>query len=389
MKKLKTYVLIFINFVLTFIISSTSLSAQRDTTGTSAKTDSIIQYLTPLEYAFMMHEETRFMLRMPAIGVGAELEILPYITLMGQAELLYYTGYYDYNTGLTGEARMYYGSKKKGVRNMSGNYFALGYQHQTDFHSMLDHSYVNRYYARWGMQRRFLGSGLIDLGVNAGYEKYGRDWVDGISYTDERFFLQTTGIIGLGLVFNNEKALDKDRLCPALKCYERETFLLKINTLDLLTLKYSDRQKQSLIRFNPQIGVEQKLFNSPFSIDANLKANFNWVHNSSDNSYNSTYLDLFGRVQARYYYNLKNRILKGKSGNGFAANYISGGVYQRYNTGSSDHFKQNEYGLTLTTGIQRTFSKRLYFDVELGGAYDLRNDRGFFLYGDVQVGIKF
>lgn len=370
-----------------FIISSTSLSAQQDTTGTSAKTDSIVEYLTPLEYAFMMHEETKFMLRVPAVGIGAEVEILPYFTLMGQAQLL--SVYSEYNTGLIGETRLYYGSRKKGVRNMSGNYFALGYKHQTDFfNSMLNDSYTNQIYARWGMQRRFLGAGLIDLGVNIGYEKYEMEW-ETYTHINERFFLQTTETIGLGLVFNNEKVLEKDRLCPALKCFERETFLLKINTLNLFTYNYSDKQKQSTIRINPQIGVEQKLFNSPFSINANVKLNFNWVHNSSDNSYNSTYSKLFGRIQARYYYNLKNRILKGKSGNGFAANYISGGVYQGYNTGSSDQFKQNEYGLTLTTGIQRTFSKRLYFDVELGGAYDLRNDDGFFLYGDVPVGIKF
>ena len=133
-----------------FIISSTSLSAQRDTTGTAVKTDSIIQYLTPLEYAFMMHEETRFMLRLPAVGVGAEVEVLPYFTLLAQAQFVSSLDWYYYYIDLvtTAEARWYYGSKKKGVRNMSGNYVSLGYQRQNDIEYVFDGTNTNLFYAK-------------------------------------------------------------------------------------------------------------------------------------------------------------------------------------------------------------------------------------------------
>jgi len=369
------------------IMLSQNTIAQSDTTGTAAKTDSIIQYLTPLEYAFMMHEETKFMLRVPVFGVGAELEVLPYVTLIGQAQLLV-GDYYDYNTGFTAEARYYYGSKKKGVRNMSGNYVSLSFQHQSNFPSNINAD-AKLFYTRWGMQRRFLGSGLIDLGVNLGYKKidyYTSD--ENNSVGDERIFFQTTGTIGLGFVFNNEKTLNQDRLCPVVKCFERETFLLKINTLNLLSFQYSDMRKQSTISVNPQIGIEQKLFSSPFTIGANLKLNYNWIHSNSNKSFTSSYSELFGRIQARYYYNLKSRIQKGKSGNGLSANYISGGVYQGF-TGLNDPLKLTDYGITFTTGIQRTFSEHLYFDVELGGAYEFKNSKGFLPYGALQVGIKF
>ncbi len=387
MSGIKRHYGVFIVFMVFGLMLPQKTLAQTDTTGTAARKDSIIQYLTPLEYAFMMHEETKFMLRVPVFGVGAELEVLPYVTLIGHSQLLV-GDYYDYNTGFTGEARYYYGSKKKGVRNMSGNYAALAFQHQSDFPSNLNAD-AKLFYTRWGMQRRFLGSGLIDLGVNLGYKKidyYNSD--ENSSVGDERIFFQTTGTIGLGFVFNNEKTLNQDRLCPVVKCFERETFLLKINTLNLLSLQYSDMRKQSTISVNPQIGVEQKLFSSPFSIGTNLKLNYYWFHSNSNKSFTSSYSELFGRIQARYYYNLKNRIQKGKSGNGLSANYLSGGVYQGF-TALNDPLKLTDYGITFTTGIQRTFSEHLYFDVELGGAYEFRNSKGFFPYGALQVGIKF
>ena len=376
------------------LLPATSFS-QNDTTGTAAKTDSIIQYLTPLEYAFMMHEETKFMLRFPAVGVGAEVQVLPYFTIMAQSQFLeVYSNYnyreFDYGINFMSEARWYYGSKKKGVQNMSGNYLSLGYGYQNDFNS----NYANRYYTRWGVQRRFLGSGLIDLGVNIGYaEDKGRSLLG-----NKSVFIQTTGTIGLGIVFNNEKALDKDRLCPAIKCYEGETFMLKFNTLNLLEYNIFDPSRRSVIFLKPQVGVEQKLFNSPFSIGANLKLDMVNVFRHFNEVFKSPLFELAGRVNARYYYNLKNRIISGKSGNGFSANYVSGGVYRIYNSWNLDRplnserqlYLYNE-ALTLTTGVQRTFSKHLYFDVELGLAYGTRGEgiHKTALFGDMQVGIKF
>ncbi len=380
------FLLLIVAFVSTFLPFKSF--AQNDTTATAAKTDSIIQYLTPLEYAFMMHEETKFMLRFPAVGVGAEVQVLPYFTIMAQSQFLeVYSNYnyreFDYGINFMSEARWYYGSKKKGVQNMSGNYLSLGYGYQNDFNS----NSSNRYYTRWGVQRRFLGSGLIDLGVNIGYSDDGR-WIFG----DKSVFIQTTGTIGLGIVFNNEKVLDKDRLCPALKCYEGETFMLKFNTLNLLEYNIYDPRRVNVLILKPQVGVEQKLFNSPFSIGVNLKLETIEIFRNINEAFKNPLFELAGRVNARYYYNLKNRIIAGKSGNGFSANYVSGGVYRTYNSWNLDRkpYFYNE-ALTLTTGVQRTFSNHLYFDVELGLAYGTRGEgiHNTSLFGDMQVGIKF
>jgi len=336
-----------------------------------------------------MHEETKFMLRVPAFGVGAEVEVLPYVTLMGQGDFVIHPNYsYTYFL-LSANARWYYSSKKKGVRNMSGNYIAIGTNAdsynplQTEKFSKL------RLYARWGVQRRFLGAGLIDLGLNLGYEKHYSN-VAGNTYVSEQVFLKSTGTIGLGLVFNNEKDLDKDKLCPVLKCYERETFLLKINTMNLLSLEYADFFNRSIVLLTPQVSLEQKLFNSPFSIGANFKLQYEWVHtDNADFYYNQTYLTYFARINTRYYYNLKSRILKGKSGNGFSANYFSVGLMKFNEQEYEPNLKIEKNSITLTTGIQRTFSEHFYFDLEIGGAIDLESARHSSFFGDVQVGIKF
>ena len=235
------------------------------------------------------------MLRFPAVGVGAEVQVLPYFTIMAQSQFLeVYSNYnyreFDYGINFMSEARWYYGSKKKGVQNMPGNYLSLGYGYQNDFNS----NSSNRYYTRWGVQRRFLGSGLIDLGVNIGYSDDGR-WIFG----DKSVFIQTTGTIGLGIVFNNEKVLDKDRLCPALKCYEGETFMLKFNTLNLLEYNIYDPRRVNVLILKPQVGVEQKLFNSPFSIGVNLKLETIEIFRNINEAFKNPLFELAGRVNAR------------------------------------------------------------------------------------------
>lgn len=375
------------------IMASSIADAQRDTTGTAARKDSIVEYLTPLEYAFMMHEETRFMLRLPAIGVGAEVEIFPYFTLMGQVYFPQTEPGNTYYYNLDSEMRWYYGSRKKGVRNMFSNYFALGYKNQTKYSSLTSSRYrENFFYGRWGMQRRFIGNGLLDIGFNAGYNSMPKHLYK--RFND--FFVQSTGLVGLGFVFNKEKILDPEKLCSVVKCYEKETFLLKLNTSNLFSIYHSAKNNDYRINIQPETGLEQKLFSSSFSIGADFKLNYNWQKVSfiegGDYIYNYGFLS--GKVQARYYYNLKNRIRKGKSGNGFSANYFSGGYYKEFyikNHGSEHVFKKNFEGIMITTGVQRTFGKHFFFDVELGGAVDTSpkyyNDFQFF--GNVQLGIKF
>ena len=365
--------------------------AQRDTTGTSAKRDSIIQYLTPLEYAFMMHEETKFMLRMPVVGIGAEVEVLPYFTMMG--ELLIRKHLFDpqYYPTLNAEMRYYYGSKKKGVRNMSGNYLALGYNNPC----VVTEQNEQYYYARWGLQRRFIGKGLIDIGINAGYSSYSKNnEYTNAPYTRSAVFIQSTALVGLGLVFGYEKTLDTEKLCSVVKCYQKETFLLKINTTDLFSVYHSTTERYNEVRLRPKIAVEQKVFNLPVSIGADFGLEYASQTSNKEHSYmrdaNSSVFT--ARFQGRYYYNLKSRIRKGKCGAGLSANYIAYGYNTEYISFNNNGFGSRGSGYTISTGIQRTFSDHFYFDIEMGyqnGSSSYNPSLDFNFFGDIQLGIKF
>ncbi len=385
----KRYYGVFIAFLVFGLMLPQKTLAQTDTTGTAAKTDSIIQYLTPLEYAFMMHEETKFMLRVPIIGIGAEVETLPYLTLMGQ---FHYRNNHisdGYQFNLNAEMHYYYGSREKGVRNMSGNYIALGYEDRGIFSKIDDKSY----YARWGIQRRFIDYGLIDMGVNVGYYSAPRYNYDTQGIRKENgFFIQSTAQVGLGLVFGESKLMDQDKLCPVLKCFEKESFLFKIKTTNLFTAYRSANNNYNEVIIEPGLGIEQKLFDLPLSIGTDLGLFYSWrTDNINKDKYASAnYGSLIGRLHARYYYNLKNRVRKGKSGNGLSANYISGGIYEFFSIGESK-ISSEWTGYFLTTGIQRTFSDHFYFDVEIGFEQNRYNYDKIspVLYGNLQLGIKF
>jgi len=73
-------------FSLFLLVQCQAFSQTLDSLWENNRKDSIIKYMSPLEYAFMMHEETKFMLRVPAIGVGVEVELLPNTTVMVEVD---------------------------------------------------------------------------------------------------------------------------------------------------------------------------------------------------------------------------------------------------------------------------------------------------------------
>ncbi len=362
------------------------------------KSDTALNYVSPLEYAFMMHEETRFMLRVPAFGVGAELEILPYFTWMTQ---VYYplTGFASrtYIPKINSELRWYYGSRDLGVRNMSGNYLATGGRFEAEYlRDGFNKSFG--YYAKWGMQRRILGNGLADIGLIAGISTR---QVEGFSRLG--FFIESPVSLGFGFVFGERKTLDRNKLCPVLKCHEVESFLLKINFAELISYKSLESPigPYQFLSLNPNIAIEQKFLASPFSFNLDLRSVFYYSAQTKGSEVNSMSLNTF-RLNAglRWYYNMNRRMHLGKGGNGLSGNYISAGMGSFYSS-DEDHFSpifdfENRIYPFISTGIQRTLGRRVYYDLNIG----VRNTRSSYLdygiavnntdlYGNAQIGMKF
>jgi hypothetical protein len=338
-----------------------------------------------MDYAFMMDEEPRFMLRVPFIGVGAELEILPYFTLMAQAGQILTRIEQTQHIEYRAELRWYSGSRKKGYRNMSGNYFGAGWNKVVLGYPWNDNSYSSNFtdiYARWGMQRRAFGSGLIDLGMQGGFRFGDEKQLNSGEVVSNKYrsiVLSTNSIIGFGFVFNSEKNIDWKRICPITKCNEIEQFMVKANIANLFQYEYRMSGSGShIIDFNPKIAVEYKLFKSSWSVNAGI--DFIGKFTFSEEEKPGISSEYASSIESRWYYNLRSRMLSGKTGNGFSANYLSGGV-RNFNNQSLLPF--------ITTGIQRTLGNHLYFDGKIGFAMEDNNNYNPYLMGDLQVGFRF
>ena len=360
--------------------------------------DTTFKYVSPLEYAFMMHEETKFMLRVPVFGVGAEVEILPYFTWMSQAYFpMGQLGSGSLIPDINSEFRWYYSSKKLGVRNMSGNYIAAGAKYGEESWRVKTFSTLG-YYLKWGMQRRILGNGLSDIGIAAGFATHR---IDGTSQVG--FFVQSPVSLGLGFVFGDRASLDRQRLCPVLKCHEVESFLLKINFSNLINYNSLDIPSGhlQLLSFNPHIAVEKKIFDSPFSVNFDLQSWFIYEEQtigSESSGSGENRIDLAAGL--RWYYNMNRRMRLGKGGNGLSGNYISAGIVSQYSS-EEVYFRpifnfQNRIYSFVSTGIQRTLGRRLYYDLNIGFRYASRTVSDLDLretimetYGNAQIGVKF
>jgi hypothetical protein len=372
------------------MLSIPLVDAQKDTLQLSEGVEQtgVVDYISPMEYAFMMHEETPWMFRIqfPNIDddnytgdinvsngalwtIAFEQKISQVISL--NAELHYNGDAYYYGTSAGGSLspRFYYNMKKrinerKSQSNLSGEYIALGtalqwYSRRTE---RLD------LFLEWGMQRRYLKNGFFGYSIKAGLSnELGGDNEKGLTAGSQ---------IKLGLAFTpNRYQLDADKLCSVFKCYASESNMLKINVANVLNSNFVD----DFLYLNSRLDIayEQKL-TSVFSINNEIsggiqrtRSRFNF---NGDIGRRRT-LNIRAKSGIRYYYNLKKRIAKGKSGNGLSANYLTLEThFENYKAvsilgDSRAKFSNNSWGVALLYGIQRTILDHYYFDVSWGFTY--------------------
>jgi len=360
--------------------------------------DSMVQYLTPLEYAFMMHEETPWMVKVNLLSItnfglstlylkgGFETRLGSSFSInMSLSSFFYEESLYSYITPDI-EGRWYYNKAKKiklgkSKSNLSGNYFALGssYKYVIEETPPFPNRQFNFLYKsnfsiniKWGMQRRFLNKGYIDFGLTAG-KHYNKD-------ESPSYFFST--FIDAGLAFAKDKQkVNRDKLCTVLRCYETDRFIIKIDLNDLLNYSIqgiSNLHKKHSITFNPNIAMEVKLGKLPISINSEFDyysilfletlGTYGLINRDEYTKYNFS-------IESRWYLNLKRRMLKGKSGNGLSANYIGLGVMNRniirktesydYGIRNIDSSTQNDNLVFITAGMQRLLSKHFYLDMNL------------------------
>ena len=367
-------------FLLITVFQAAQAYSQNDVNSdtTTSKTDTLIKYLTPMEYAFMMHEQTSWLVKIGVISKSYGMEnfyyaafekrIAPSFTLNFSVDYGIYKEDESSGFQFSLESRWYYRLNKRikerqTARNMSDNYVALGLSYTlfTEEHPEVENYYS--FYAKWGMQRRFLKHGYVDFSIKTGL---GLPVVDGSPKPSFTFSTNTN----LGIAFTKDRyKLNHEKLCPVLKCYSSEKYVFKTNLNGLLYLSYANYRKS--LYFTPSLSFERKIGNSPFSINTTLIAFFNHLDDTHYGGYKWTYYGAELSLESRWYYNLRRRILKGKTGNGLSANYIALGGAYRYKHSYENNMTHSDFApsVYLVTGWQRLYSKHIYTDISIGLSY--------------------
>jgi len=131
---------------------------------------------------------------------------------------------------------------------------------------------------------------------------------------------------------------------------EREELtLIKLDLLGPLLYAMSgiDTAKHNLVR----ISFEQK-----------FKPEWSWIVAFDGQASKNEFTELRYRGGLRYYFNMRKRILKGKSANNFSANYLSARVNYKYRPPD----QEGQLSLDLLFGIQRRIGKYGYVDFDIG-----------------------
>lgn len=374
---------------------ATQAMSQRDTTVRyqNVDGDSAVSYLTPMQYAFMLHEENNWLFKANLLVTSAnrgstnlklslEKKLSKEFSL--NAVLLNYQSYnvfanqvnlYNYGLQFLLEPRWYYRQRirddnVKSYVNLSGAYLSLSAGYQTfsnmdgdsELHPEQDYVPV---YLKWGLQRRFLKHGYVDIGLSTGYRFSLNDAIP--SSFSVRTFTEA------GLVFARDRhKLDFNKLCPVLRCQAADKRIFKINLMDAASFSYFRNTYSAFIA--PNIGAEFKIGASPFSVNTMLSFKTQ-VAFSNRYDYDLVWFYPEFLLEGRWYYNLNRRILNGKSGNGLSANYVSlGAIYngrymKTHRDGNTYHSDQSLFGVMVSSGIQRLINKHLYYDLNVGLGY--------------------
>jgi len=266
------------------------------------------------------------------------------------------------------------------ANNFSGKYISLMFSKGWEFGNLnldqIDHS--NSITLGIGSQQRYLQWEYFDFGVFMDFRKVGRS--DGLTFNS--FTLRTES--NYGIVIGKRHKVNKDNICPVIKCHQDRRTAVKINRNNLFAFSVSEvlnSDSELYLRMRPNIGYEFKLGDSPFSIDQNFSAELIlsnypfvlWPSEKSSDDFRLQRALLTYNIAARYYFKMRRNILAGEQGNNLSGSY----VYTKYEhkKSSNNIFRDGNSGKVLFgIGRQTSITGKLFFDFKI--AFGPR------LYGD-------
>lgn len=260
----------------------------------------------------------------PAFSIGAYYGLRigdqPANALLGRSGWLY-------SASLAVEGRWYHDMKKRmsagrSANNFGGRYVAL--EASILNNNPLTESWDDRRIAlRYGLQQRFMRRGYFDVSIGAGITKGSPIFkYSTVFSTDQR--------VSVGLAAFLPKVKTETRnsaLCEVLHCQDEQDRMLKINLFDVV-----DFQSNGIVynfEMRPNITFEHKIGQSPFSVELDLEAlyhkgkyrYYSWM---DQRDYTSRYASAKWNAtgELRWYYNMRKRILDGRSGNNLSGAFV-------------------------------------------------------------------
>lgn len=160
---------------------------------------------------------------------------------------------------------------------------------------------------------------------------------------------------------------------------EQRLWKLGLNNLQSYDAGKFDEQE----RYGLHLIYEQKLRKAPWSVLAEISPALLRYRGSAPADGWQTSFTANAQVAGRYYYNLQNRIRKGKSANNFSANYLSlalgGSVGQRSYDSPFNYFQNAGVPVRLDGavlyGLQRRLGRYGFVDFNFGVPFRLLSGR--------------
>lgn len=263
----------------------------------------------------------------------------------------------------------------KAKTNLTGPYIGVGYRSYFEtlkrdiFSDEIDGITV-----QLGWQNRIFKYSYFNLVLNASVLAGGHFSILSRNNNTWQFYFNPE--LKFGAVLGNSK--ENYQACKVLNCQKDRDYLFKINVLELFRRRYSWQ--------GMSFEYEQKLGKGAWSINGGLAISYgyyNFNYNTDFISEWEGYLNpifhsfkFTGFIEPRYYHNLKKRMLRGISGNGFSANFIglelsSINAYTSI-TGLNKKGKLGDsvIGVFANYGIQREIGNNLFCQLRAGIQYN-------------------
>ncbi len=159
-----------------------------------------------------------------------------------------------------------------------------------------------------GYQKRVLNHSFVNMKVLAGFDPRFH-YLAGSREVNRRFFFYPS--VEFGFAFGGQQS-SRSSSCVLFNCQQEADELYKLDVFPMLNGNYWRDQ----LGFGVHFEREKRLGEGPFSYTTGIGLGVKDYHNSTNLLWS-----LFGDV--RYYYNLKSRILRGRTANNFSASFIS------------------------------------------------------------------